>query len=207
MPSVCGVRGCMNSGRNAHGYRRHTVPWKEPARTAWLELIGRDEVLPRTEIAVCGLHFRSDDYELNMSLAEASGVGKFKPRLRAGVKPSLNLPGRHAASENVGMAYTCPGVNPESVLCVYTPTTTKWFVPLVSHPATRLENPVTGHGSHGMKCGAGVPSAQEKGMQCSLRKQSKWTQTTVPQTRRAGTQANHNVVPLRTSSTQTGEDF
>ncbi|XP_064463944.1 uncharacterized protein LOC135375149 isoform X1 [Ornithodoros turicata] len=103
MPAPCAVRGCVNSGGGRHPpkTRRYKVPKKEPARTAWLRLIGRSDVLPDIEITVCSLHFRPDDYELNMSLAETSGVGKFLARLKPGVTPSLNLPtsGQHAAQQ------------------------------------------------------------------------------------------------------------
>ncbi|XP_064460777.1 uncharacterized protein LOC135370836 isoform X1 [Ornithodoros turicata] len=261
MPQACGVRGCVNSVCNRSKYRRHTVPRKEPARSTWLRLIQRDDVPSNAAIVVCFLHFRPVDYELNVSLVEGSGVGKFKHRLRPEVTPSLNLPNAAAAQENVVRMSPVTCLQ-RYILEIYVSCTclahfinfnhfpqiqAEQCVPegdslngdsacasLVSH-ASSFGNEESGYSSHTqpaspvltsqspspdmtpttvlqcMNCGCrqpnSVPLTEEKGTQYSLPRESKWTQTTVVQTRRVGTQANHNAKSLQTSSTQTSEDF
>ncbi|XP_064474658.1 uncharacterized protein LOC135388788 isoform X2 [Ornithodoros turicata] len=207
---VCGVRGCVNTkvsssgGRKGALFRRHNVPQKEPARTTWLRLIGRDAVSQDTEIVVCGLHFRSDDYVLNMALADASGVGKFRGRLRPGVTPSLNLPtgSQHAMQqENKAnlcildscdcQAGDCSTAWTASALLAslarkkgssYAPGTSSAFPAFVSPSLDTTPPNILQRTS----CECSSPSTEQKGTQYCPPKESRWTQTRRVQTRTAG---------------------
>ncbi|XP_064459007.1 uncharacterized protein LOC135369343 [Ornithodoros turicata] len=205
MPAPCAVRGCVNSGGGRHPpkTRRHKVPKKEPARTAWLRLIGRSDVLPDIEITVCSLHFRPDDYELNMSLAETSGVGKFLARLKPGVTPSLNLPtsGQHAAQQENkaphfgNEEHSCVSGAVSSSPAVTSPLDDSSGNEERSHAPGAVSFPVLaslplyGTPQSVLRCVncrccqlTGESPTQEKGTQYCPPKESKWTQTTLAHT-------------------------
>ncbi|XP_064467324.1 uncharacterized protein LOC135378269 [Ornithodoros turicata] len=232
---VCGVRGCVNTkesrsgGRKGPGIRYHKVPKNEPARTTWLRLIGRDAVPQNFEISVCYLHFRSDDYVLNMALADASGVGRFRGRLTPGATPSLNLPtGDQHAVQQKNKASLCI---PEGCDSQASDGNTAWTGSMVL--ASQHGNEESSHASETvraspgflspdldttppntlecMNCGCkqlkSTCSTEEKSTQYSPPKESRWTQTVLTKTRTTGTQANRNVAALQTSCTQTSEEL
>lgn len=93
MPGICGVQGCINGGGGPRPAkcRLHMVPSKEPMRSLWLNRINRPNAASGTEIRVCGLHFRPEDYGMNLAIAEASGIVLSKARLKVGAIPSMNL--------------------------------------------------------------------------------------------------------------------
>lgn len=201
MSSPCGDRGCVNSlgGRNAPKCRRHKVPRKDPARTAWLKVIVRDDIPQDIEIVVSALHFCPDDYKLNMSLAEASEVGKFISRLRASVLPSLNLPASCQQADRQESEVTVPVedgyVNATQALEASSLGDEDGFHASDTLPSTSLlsVSPTVDLTAASalwcVNCGClqprGSPLTEERGTQYCPPKEPKWTQTTLVPSRTA----------------------
>lgn len=94
MPSNCAVVSCKNIKSKTIGVSYFRFPTNIEVRNEWLRLCRRKDAVNPNTARICSAHFQKDDHERNLK-SELLGI-PYRPKLKIGAIPSLNLPLVHA---------------------------------------------------------------------------------------------------------------